>query len=708
MSAFIREFKTTNELLFKERNNSLSELRRGKTTTQGIRNDNTHIHNEEPSIFIHAKPDAPKEVLGENEPRKAKEQVVQLSIKVQKPSIPFPRRLRKEKEEAQQRKFLENLKQLHINLPFIEALDKMPKYAKFLKSLLTNKATLEEACTVTKNERCLAVLLNKLPSKEKNPGSFTIPCNIVHLHINNALADLGASISLMPYTMYEKLDQSIKRPLAEDDECYGIDDLDETINLETQKMLGSDQLDSFLLKGLKKSINQSDLESCDSIRDTSRDGSDLGTPIRRIEPELKDLPHHLEYVYLHGDKSFSIIILSKLFEKEKMLLLQVLEAGKGAISLKKTDFKGISLSFCTHNILIEDDFKPVIQPQRHLNPKVQDVLKNKIFKLLDSGLIYPILDSSWVSPIHVFPKKGGTTVVLNENNELIPSRTVTGWRVCIDYQKLNVVTRKDHFTLLFINQMLERLSVNEYYCFLGGFSGFFQIPIELEDQEKTTFICPYETFAYRRIPFGLSNAPATFQRCVTVIFHDMVEDFMEVFMDDFLVFGNSFSCCLANLDKMLARPVPKKPTASPSGNKKNGVAHTNEVSNSNSFDVLNLFDNDVEFGTNGGTINLVNNGDNLSGSSFMNIKNSSTCYTPIIDKIGKFEDLLIDGQVILVDDVGNPLKKVECPGDYDSEYEVASVDNDMAHSLASEWDLPQGIQAICDNLDIRVRDRKKK
>ncbi|GJZ54087.1 putative nucleotidyltransferase, ribonuclease H [Tanacetum coccineum] len=217
-----------------------------------------------------------------------------------------------------------------------------------------------------------------------------------------------------------------------------------------------------------------------------------------------------------------------------------------------SDIKGISPSYCTHKILMEDDYKPVIQPQRRLNLKVQ-VVKNEIMKLLDSGLIYPISDSSWVSPIHVVPKKGGMTVVLNDNNQLIPSRTVTGWRVCIDYRKLNDATRKDHFPLPFIDQMLERLCGNEYYCFLDGFLGFFQIPIAPEDQEKTTFTCPYGTFAYRRMPFGLCNAPATFQRCMTAIFHDMVEDFMEVFMDDFSVFGNSFDCCLANLDRMLAR-----------------------------------------------------------------------------------------------------------------------------------------------------------
>nr|GEW37322.1 reverse transcriptase domain-containing protein [Tanacetum cinerariifolium] len=177
----------------------------------------------------------------------------------------------------------------------------------------------------------------------------------------------------------------------------------------------------------------------------------------------------------------------------------------------------------------------------------------EVEKLLDAGLIYPISDSPWVSPVHCVPKKGGFTVVKNEENELIPTRLVTGWRVCIDYQKLNEATRKDHFPLLFMDQMLERIAGNEYYCFLDGFSWYFQIPIDPRDQEKTTFTSPYGTFAYRRMPFGLCNAPRTFQRCMLVIFHDMVEKTMEVFMDDFLVFGNSFETCLSRLDKMLQR-----------------------------------------------------------------------------------------------------------------------------------------------------------
>nr|GFA10762.1 reverse transcriptase domain-containing protein [Tanacetum cinerariifolium] len=162
----------------------------------------------------------------------------------------------------------------------------------------------------------------------------------------------------------------------------------------------------------------------------------------------------------------------------------------------------------------------------------------------------PHLDP-WVSPVHCVPKKGGFTVVKNEENELILTRLITGWRVCIDYRKLNEATRKDHFPLPFMDQMLERLAVNEYYCFLDGFFGYFQIPIDPRDQEKTTFTCPYGTFAYRRMPFSLCNTPGTFQRCVLAIFHDMVEKIMEVFMDDFSVFGNFFENYISCLDKML-------------------------------------------------------------------------------------------------------------------------------------------------------------
>ena len=181
------------------------------------------------------------------------------------------------------------------------------------------------------------------------------------------------------------------------------------------------------------------------------------------------------------------------------------------------------------------------------------MVKKEVLKLLDVGVIYPIADSKWVSPTQVVPKKSGVTVVANENNELIPTHVTSGWRVCIDYRKLNAGTRKDHFPLPFVDQMLERVTGHEFYCFLDGYSGYNQIEIALEDQEKTTFTCPFGTFAFRKMPFGLCNAPVTFQRCMMGIFSDMIEIILEIFMDDFSVFGDSFESCLENLRKVLER-----------------------------------------------------------------------------------------------------------------------------------------------------------
>ncbi|GJS38379.1 DNA-directed DNA polymerase [Tanacetum coccineum] len=271
------------------------------------------------------------------------------------------------------------------------------------------------------------------------------------------------------------------------------------------------------------------------------------------ELELKDLPSHLEYAYLEGTDKLPVIIAKSLKDDEKEALLKVLKSHKRAIAWKITDIKGIDPRFCTHKILMEEDYKPAVQSQRRVNPKIHEVIKKEVIKLLDAGMIYPISDSPWVSHVHCVPKKGGITVVANEDNELIPTRLVTGWRVCIDYRKINEATRKDHFSLPFMDQMLERLPGNEFYYFLDGFSGYFQIPIDPQDQEKTTFTCPYGTFAYRRMPFGLCNAPGTFQRCMMAIFHDMIEKTMEVFMDDFSVFGDNFASYLSNLDKLLKR-----------------------------------------------------------------------------------------------------------------------------------------------------------
>nr|GEU30256.1 reverse transcriptase domain-containing protein [Tanacetum cinerariifolium] len=206
------------------------------------------------------------------------------------------------------------------------------------------------------------------------------------------------------------------------------------------------------------------------------------------ELELKELPSHLEYAFLDETEKLPVIIAKVFKDDEKEALLKVLKSHKRAISWKITDIKGTEPRFYTHKILMEEDYKPAVQSQRRVNPKIHKVIKKEVIKLLDAGMIYLISD--------------------------IP--------------KLNDATRIDHFPLTFMDQTLERLAGNEFYCILDGFSGYFQIPIDPQDQEKTTLTCPYRTFAYRRMPFGLCNAPGTFQR-------------------------DSFSSCLSNLDKMLKR-----------------------------------------------------------------------------------------------------------------------------------------------------------
>ena len=188
---------------------------------------------------------------------------------------------------------------------------------------------------------------------------------------------------------------------------------------------------------------------------------------------------------------------------------------------------------------------------------MQEVVCVEVLKFLQAGIIYPISNSTWVSPTQVMPKKSGVTTLSNENGEEIPTRLTIGWRVCIDYRRLNEVTRKDHFLLPFMDQLLERIFGHPFYCLLDGYSGYFQIEITVEDQEKTTFTYPFGTYAYRRMPFGLCNAPATFQRCMLSIFSALVERIMEVYMHYVTVYGGSFEECLINLETVLHRCIEK-------------------------------------------------------------------------------------------------------------------------------------------------------
>ncbi|CAL2229972.1 unnamed protein product [Prunus armeniaca] len=262
----------------------------------------------------------------------------------------------------------------------------------------------------------------------------------------------------------------------------------------------------------------------------------LPSIVQALELELKQLPKHLKYAYLDENETLPVIIALHLETNDEKKLLRVLKEHKTTIGWSIANIKGINPTLYMHKILLEDNTMPKRDPQRRLNPNMKEEVRKEVMKLLDVGIIYPIFDNKWVSPVQVVPKKSGITVVKNEANELVPTWMTTGWRVCIYYRKLNTTTSQDHFPLPFIDQMLERLAGHSDYCFLDGYSGCNQIAIALEDQKKTTFTCPFGTFAYSWMPFGFCNHLATFQRCMISIFSDIVERFIEAFMDDFSVF----------------------------------------------------------------------------------------------------------------------------------------------------------------------------
>ncbi|GJY57423.1 reverse transcriptase domain-containing protein [Tanacetum coccineum] len=446
-----------------------------------------------------------------------------------KPTLPYPSRANKEKlrekDDLLALKFMEIFQNLHFELSFADALIHMPKFAPMFRKLLNNKDRMLELTKTPVNENCSAVILKKFPKKLGDPGRPFLRTaralidvhgeQMTLRHDDQSVTFKVGDTKTFSYNIIESVNQVDVIDIACEEYVQKVLEISESgnptspsdpiINSRSPSFTpfgGSD----FLMEEIDAFLKHDDLipPGVDGIYDSEGDTFYLQELLNPPDLELKDLPSHLEYAFLEGEDKLPIIIAKNLKDEDKAALIKVLKSHKHAIAWKIFDIKGI-------------DPHP------------------------------------WVSPVHCVLKKGGITVVKNEENELIPTRLVTGWRVCIDYQKLNDATRKDHFPLPFMDQMLERLAGNEYYCFLDGFSGYFQIPIDPLDQEKTTFTCPYGTFAYRRMPFGLCNAPGTFQRCMVAIFHDMIEKTMEVFMDDFSVFGDSFSSCLSHLDKMLQR-----------------------------------------------------------------------------------------------------------------------------------------------------------
>ena len=549
-------------------------------------------------------------------------------------------------------------KQVKLNIPLLDAIKKIPSYAKFLKDLCTVKRKLGVNKEAFMTKQSTSLIRNNLPPKYKDPESPTISIVVGNSKLGHALR---ASVNLLPYSVYVDLglgeleptniplqlaDHSVKIPrgivkdvLVQVDKFYFLVDfvvLDTqpvvnqgtqfpvilgrpflaiansiihywgglmtlsfgsmTVNLNTfnvikgmgdeedvcevnmvdsvvQKYLDNFSYDDPLMSCLvspswDEEVTTSESEFLHSIIDHNEvlevNGwapkfeplppiEDRALPSKERPPklELKPLPSHLKYAFLGVEETFLVIISSSLELDQENKLLEILRTHRTTLGWTITDIKKISPLICTHRIHLEEDVKPSRQPQRRLNPIMKEVVKKEVLKLLDVGVIYPIADSKWVSPTQVVPKKSGVIVVENKNNELIPTHVTSGWRVCIDYRKLNAGTRKYHFPLPFFDQMLERVAGHEFYCFLDGYSGYNQIEIALEDQEKTTFTCPFGTFAFRKIPFGLCNALGTFQRCMMGIFSDMIEIILEIFMDDFSVFGDSYEGCLENLHKVL-------------------------------------------------------------------------------------------------------------------------------------------------------------
>nr|GEX92521.1 reverse transcriptase domain-containing protein [Tanacetum cinerariifolium] len=407
----------------------------------------------------------------------------------QRPLIPYASRMQAQKLRVkandQREKFFQIFKDLNFNISFADALILMPKFGPSIKSLLTNKDKLCELARTPLNEHCSAVLLKKLPEKLGDPDKFQIPCDFPRMAECLALAHLGASINLMPLSVWNKLSFPDLSPTC--------------MNLELVDLLFSrpEVLGFFdVIASGNRTPYYDQIVSTTSLTLTPFENSDflleevdaflaLEDDPNSPKVELKDLPPHLKYTFSKGDERFPVIIAKDLSVEEKTALITVLKPHKRAIAWKLSDIKGIDPEFCTHKILMEEDFEPA--------------------------------------------------------------------RVCIDHRKLNEATSKDHFPFSFMDQIIKRLAGNQYYCFIDGFLGYFQIPIDLKDQEKTTSTWSYRTFAYRRMPFGLCNAPGTFQRCMMAIFHDMIEKTMEVLMDDLSVFENSFQSYLSHLEKMLKR-----------------------------------------------------------------------------------------------------------------------------------------------------------
>ncbi|KAK8593995.1 hypothetical protein V6N12_046066 [Hibiscus sabdariffa] len=480
---------------------------------------------------------------------------------------PFPSRFLKKDKQVEEKDILDIFRKVELNIPLLEVIQKIPRYARFLKDLCTNKRKLMGHEKINLGENVSAVLTRRLPHKLKDQGMFTIPCKIgKETRVTVQLADRSI---VYPEGVLENVLVQVNELIFPAD-FYVIDMKSDRTDNSPEILLGRPFLGTANVKievrsGLLtlecngevvkfnvykamrypeniESVNFVDMfdpvihefVETNFVDKSCREYDDSDNEFREFEPnylvnsilskelftspktkllpsvlqapqiELKELPKHLKYAFLGDNGTLSVIVSNKLSEKQENELISVLCKHKEAIGWTIADIKGLSPSTCIHRIKVIEDAKPSREGQRRLNTPMMEIVKKEIQKLLDADIIYPISDSDWVSPIHVVPKKTGVTVVENPQGELIPTRVQNGWR------------------------------------------------------EKTTFTCPFGTFAYRHMPFGLCNAPATFQRCMVSIFSDFIEKGIEVFIDDFTIYGNTFDECLLNLSNVLKRCLEYK------------------------------------------------------------------------------------------------------------------------------------------------------
>ncbi|XP_071687381.1 uncharacterized protein [Rutidosis leptorrhynchoides] len=301
------------------------------------------------------------------------------------------------------------------------------------------RATLPKKVELT--EHLSAVVSGTLPPKFKDPGTPLIAVTVGNVNVKKALLDLGASINILPFCLVDRFELGLMKRT------------DIIIQLADQSI----KMPRGILEDVIVKVEDFYYPVDFVVMDIEPRNRDAQPTIILGRPFLATINAHINF-RTGTDGTLPVIIASNLTSVQEKALMEVLHKYKAAVGWTIADLKGISPSVCMHRIVTDPEVKPAHDTQRRLNPNMQEVVKKEVLKWLDAGIIFPISDSQWVSPTQTVPKKAGITVMETEEGEKITTRPVMGWRVCIDYRKLNAATSKDHFPLPFIDQIIEKLS----------------------------------------------------------------------------------------------------------------------------------------------------------------------------------------------------------------------------------------------------------